>query len=118
MASSAGRFNQRVRFERRQAIHADATGNAKPDEWTDVATVWAALRPQYGREAVEAGRIENTVRAVLTIRRGLTALALQPDDRVVTLRAPYQQWIWAIRTITPLADNREIEITLEHGVAV
>lgn len=117
MASSAGRFNQRVRFERRKPIHTDASGTALPAEWTDLMTVWAVLRPQFGREAIEAGRLESTTRAVVTIRRSKAALELQSGDRVVTLRAPYQQWTWAIRTIMPMADNREIELNLEHGVA-
>lgn len=117
MASIAGRFNQRVRFERRKPIHTDASGTALPAEWSDVLTVWAILRPQFGREAMEAGRLESTTRAVVTIRRSKAALELQPDDRVITLRAPYQQWTWAIRTIMPMADNREIEVTLEHNVA-
>lgn len=117
MASSAGRFNQRVRFERRKPIHTDASGTALPAEWSDVLTVWAILRPQFGREAMEAGRLESTTRAVVTIRRSKAALTLQPDDRVVTLRQPYQQWTWAIRSIMPMADNREIEVILEHNVA-
>lgn len=117
MAYGAGKFQQRVRFERRFSRQPDASGNPLPAAWTHVLTVWASLKPQFGREAMEAGRLESTVRAVLTIRRSDQALALQPDDRVVTLRQPHQQWTWAIRTITPSADNREIELTLEHNVA-
>jgi SPP1 family predicted phage head-tail adaptor len=117
MVSGSGRFSQRVRFERRKPIHTDASGTALPSEWTDVATVWAVMRPQFGREAMEAGRLESTTRAVVTIRKTKAALELQRDDRMITLRAPYLKWTWAIRTITPMADNREIEITLEHNVA-
>jgi SPP1 family predicted phage head-tail adaptor len=117
MAYGAAKFSQRVRFERRIAVHTDASGNALPVEWTEVLTVWASLKPQFGREAMEAGRLESTVRAVLTIRKSAEALNLTTDDRVMTLRQPHQQWTWAIRTITPSADNREIELTLEHNVA-
>lgn len=117
MPLGAARYQQRARFERQPKIEPDASGTARPDRWTNLDTVWAHLRPQYGRETLEAGRLESTTRAVLTIRRTAFAKALTADDRVVTLRAPFDQWVWAIRTITPTADNRELELTIEHNVA-
>ena len=117
MTLSAGRYEQRVRIERQAAGPIDAFGNPMPATWSEVITVWAAFRPQFGREQVEAGRLESTVKGVVTIRHSKAAALITPADRIVFLRAPYKDRAAQIRSIAPMSDRREIELTVELGVA-
>lgn len=112
----AGPMVSLARFERRVPGD-DGHGNALTDTWAPLFTAWAHLRPQFGREQVEAGRLESTLLAVLTIDRHAAAEALTAADRAVITAGPYAGLVLNLRSLVPTMDNRQIEITAEQGVA-
>jgi len=112
----AGAFDTRCRFERRVAQAADAYGNVLPGIWTAMGTRWCRLRPEFGREQLEAGRLESTARAVLTVRRDVETAAIAADWRAVILTGPWAGQSLNLRSITPVSMG-EIEMTGEFGVA-
>jgi SPP1 family predicted phage head-tail adaptor len=82
MSLEAGRLRHRVRIESLQYLldsHGDVYQN--PDtgetrqEWTEVATVWAAIEPVSGREFIQSRAIQAEIvaRIVTRYRDGLTA---------------------------------------------
>ncbi|RYE28116.1 MAG: head-tail adaptor protein [Hyphomicrobiales bacterium] len=114
---SAGQRNFRVRFERRVPGGDDGYGNELPATWTALGTVWGAFRPKFGREQLEAGRLESTMQGTLTVLRSSVTAALKSDSRAVFISGPYKDKVCQIRSIIPTPDNREIEIMLEEGSA-
>lgn len=115
-ARHAGLMTTLIRFERRVPGD-DGHGNALTDGWAALFTAWAHLRPQFGREQVEAGRLESTMLAVITIDRHAAADGLTAADRAVVVAGPYAGRVFNLRSLAPTMDNRQIEITAEQGVA-
>ncbi|CAN7336111.1 head-tail adaptor protein [Bosea sp. LjRoot90] len=115
---SAGQRNHRVRFERRVPGGDDGYGNPLPETWTPHATVWAGFRPKFGREQLEAGRLESSMQGVLTVLSFAATRAIAADSRVVFLAGPFKDKACQIRSIVPAPDNREIEFLLEEGKAL
>lgn len=113
----AGKFTNRVRFERQTPGGDDANGNTLPATWPELTTVWASFRPQFGREQIEAGRLESTMRGTLMVRRSASAASITPADRVVFTAGPYAGRVCQIRSIIPTMDSSGIEMLLEEGVA-
>ena len=105
----AGQRPYRVRIER-QAAADDGYGNtlASWDAPVSVAERWAAFKPQYGREAVEAGRLEATMQGTLTLLRDNATSGITASDRVVFQAGPFAGTICQIRSIVPTGDNAEI----------
>lgn len=108
-----GGLSYRVRFERRAATD-DGFGNVE-SAWEPVLTVWAAFRPRFGRETVEAGRLESTSTGTLTIRRAAATSAITAADRAVFVTGEWAGRVMNIRSIVPTHDG--IEMVLEDGVA-
>jgi head-tail adaptor len=117
LALGAGKYQHRARFERRPSPGADRYGNQLAKDWQPVLTVWAAFRPEFGREAIAAGRPEATLRGVMTVRRSGSTDTINTDDRVVFQRAPFAGLVFQITSILPVPGSREIEMTLVSGVA-
>lgn len=115
---SAGQRNHRVTFSRRVSGGDDGYGNTLPDAWTDLTSVWAGFRPRFGREQLEAGRLESTMQGVLTVLRSAATADVTAADRVVFVAGPYAGKACQIRSIVPLPDNREIEFMLEEGTSL
>ena len=115
MAVPAGKMRHQVRFDRRAAGN-DAYGNVLQN-WAEVVTLRAALRPQTGREALAAGRLESSLVGVLTVRRFSTTAALTAADRGTFTLGPYAGRIFNIRAIIPSVDSSTLELTIEEGVA-
>jgi len=113
----AGQRSNRVRFSRRIAGGDDGYGNELSESWTDGATVSAGFRPKFGREQLEAGRLESTMQGVLTVLRSAATAAVQAESRVVFLSGPYAGKACQIRSIVPTPDASEIEFMLEEGSA-
>jgi head-tail adaptor len=105
----------RVRFEVRVQGGDDGFGNELPATWTEIVTIAGAFRPKFGREQLEAGRLESTMQGVLTVRRTPETAAIAADSRVVFVAGPYKDKACQIRSIVPTPDNREIEIMIEEG---
>lgn len=115
-ARHAGPMSHRARFER--AVQGDdGLGNVITAGWAELFTCWAYARPETGREALQAGRLESSLRMVLAIDRFSGSAALTAADRIVITAGPYAGRVLNIRTIAPTADNRQIEIVAEEGVA-
>jgi head-tail adaptor len=109
-------MDHRVRFER-EATADDGFGNVTNGTWSALVTRWARVKPEKGREQVEAGRLESTMRGVLTVRREAATIAITPADRAVFVVGPYSGKTVNIRSIIPGPDNSTIEFVFEEGVA-
>ena len=116
MSLGAGAFNTRLRFERRIPGALDAFGNVLPEVWSVMHTRWCRLRPEFGREQLEAGRLESSARAVLTVRRDSETAAIAADWRAVVMTGPWLGQALNIRSVTPVSIS-EIEMSGEFGVA-
>lgn len=114
---SSGQRPHRVRFERRVPGGDDGYGNVLPATWTALTTVWAGFRPRFGREQLEAGRLESTMQGTLTVLASAATKAVTAADRAVFATGAYAGLECQIRSIVPTADTREIEMILEEGVA-
>ena len=117
MLGAGQRTRNRVRLERRVPGGDDGYGNELPATWTALGIVSAAFRPKFGREQLEAGRLESTMQGTLTVLRSSVTAAVKSDSRAVFVSGPYKDKICQIRSIVPTPDNREIEMVIEEGVA-
>lgn len=113
---SAGQRTSQVRFERR-AVTGKSPSGSLLEGWEPLLTCRAAFRPRFGRESLEAGRLEATMTGTLTLLHWPASAGVTEADRVVFTAGPYAGKVCQIRSITPTPDNREIEMLLESGVA-
>ncbi|SEG59054.1 head-tail adaptor protein [Bosea lathyri] len=113
---SAGQRNNRVRFERRIEGADDGTGNVL-QSWSLLVECWAGFRPKFGREQLEAGRLESSLQGTLTVLRWPATADVTAADRVVFLAGPYAGKVCQILSIIPTPDNAEIEMMLQAGGA-
>lgn len=113
---TAGAYRYRVTFEKRET-RSDGYGNEQAD-WVPVWTCWAAFLPRFGREAVAAGKLESTDTGTLTVRSCSEARAVDAAHRVGFVTGPYRGRQYQIRSIVPTMDGAEIEMVIEHGVAL
>lgn len=74
MTLDAGRLNRRCVIQEK-GTGEDELGQPLPEDWVDVATVWADIRMKSGLEAIKAGAPVSTVQASIRIRyrAGVTA---------------------------------------------
>lgn len=114
--TAAGMLPFRVRVERRAFAGDDGYGNVIR-EWIPYATRWAGFRPEFGREAMAAGRLESTVRGVVTMRRCTTTAGITAADRLIFLTGPYADQTAQIRSAMSTPDGSDIEMTIEIGTA-
>lgn len=112
----AGRYAHYIRFERQAIGTDDGYGNVL-EAWAEQYACAASFRPQFGRERLEAGRLESTSLAVMFVRRCAAALAITAADRVVVTAGPLKDKVYQIRSAVPTADGFDVEFTLEEGVA-
>lgn len=115
MAIAAGRLSSRVRLER-QGRTPDGFGNVLTGAWADLGSRWAEVKPEAGRETLEAGRQESASRVIVTLRRCALTLSLTAADRLAVTVGPMAGAVLNIRSITPVSMS-EIEATCETGVA-
>lgn len=113
---SAGQRNHRVRFERRAVVPDDGYGN-EFEAFAELFQRWAGFRPKFGREQLQAGRLESTMQGTLTVLADPDTKAVTAAHRVVFVTGPYAGRTCQIRSIVPTPDAREIELLLEEGVA-
>lgn len=111
----AGMYSSRVRLERQNRA-ADAFGNALAPTWADLGSRWADIRPEAGREQLEAGRLESTGRAVVAMRRCALTASLTAADRLVVVAGPMAGAVYNIRSIAS-PTMAEVEAACETGVA-
>lgn len=113
MLTHGKRKRHRIRFER-EAMTDDGYGNTR-GAWQTVCERWAAFRPRFGREQVEAGTLESSLTGTLTVLRDAQTELVTPGDRLIFIIGPLRGQICNIRAVIPT--SREIEFTLEAGVA-
>jgi head-tail adaptor len=114
---AAGTIDGRVRFDR-VVLADDGFGNVETTGWTEIVSRWVRVKPEKGRERVEAGRLESTMRGVVVVRRCGVTQAITAADRAVFIAGPYSGKVVNIRSLMPGADSTYIEIIFEEGVAI
>lgn len=108
----AGRMRDRITFQRHEDV-ADGMGG-RDAGWRDLFTVWGELRPERGRERVEAGRVSERTAGVLVVRSSVQTRGLTAADRFQDAAGA----IYQIRSVTdPARRRRELEITFDDGAA-
>lgn len=103
----AGAMNRRVTLQRRSQSQDGSGGQSVA--WVELATVWAWLDPQMGREQVVGSQVRSVSQVNILIRyfKGLTA-----KDRLV-----YQGRIYSITGVTdPDEKHRYHQITAVEGL--
>ncbi len=110
--AGASAYDTRVRAERRQAANPDA-----PDDFGNVESAWALLwrrwayvRPERGREALSAARLESRVPALITLRRDPDTAALTAGDRLIFESGPNTGKQFEIISVIA-ADMAEVEFS-------
>ena len=116
MLGSGSRRN-RVSFQRRGRID-DGYGNEQVGEWGTYLTCWAACKPTFGREQVEAGRLESSSAGTVTVLKSAISASIIANDRIVFEAGPYAGKTANIRSVIFTNDNREVELTIEEGVSI
>jgi head-tail adaptor len=115
---AAGMLDNKARFEKRAPGSDDGYGNVLPSNtWTAVATRWVSFRPELGRETKEAGRLESTMRGIVRVRRDNTTETITPDCRIAFTVGHYTGRTAQIRSIVPMMDGADFEMSVEFGVA-
>lgn len=112
----AGSLQDRVQFKRRTPRE-DGAGNVHHD-FTPLFTIWGRIRLQFGRESLEAGRLESTTIGTLTVRRSASTESLTADDIAIAVAGQFAGQTYNIRSIVPSLDGTFIEMTIESQVAV
>lgn len=86
MSISAGKLHHRLRFESPEPLpEGDGFGNFERG-WKQEFTVWAAMQPRFGGEAVIAARLSGTQPVTVTVRRSSATLRITPAWRIVDAR--------------------------------
>jgi SPP1 family predicted phage head-tail adaptor len=62
----AGKRDRRITIQK-PGTDLDSYGQVVADGWTDVATVWANIRPVSGREKLRAGAVESTLSHTVSV---------------------------------------------------
>lgn len=111
-----GQLRHRVTLQRKQPA-GDGQGGQDVG-WTDLAEVWAAVRPLSGRDRLQAAQVQSTVTHRVTIRwRAAPDNPQAPfvfaGDRLIYKGVPYN-----IRAVVDLEERRRfLELDAESGVA-
>lgn len=116
---SAGRKKHGVSFRRQTEVD-DGHGNtvASFAVISGLSSISAAFRPVFGRESVEAGRLESTLRGTLSVSRSAAVAAVLASDQVLFVRGPYTGKAFQIRSEPVTSDDlAHVEFDIESGVA-
>jgi head-tail adaptor len=113
---AAGTIDGRIRFER--IIRGDdGFGNVETSGWSEIASRWVRVKPEKGRERVEAGRLESTMRGVMMVRSCQVTQSITAADRAVFIAGPYSGKVVNIRSLMSAPNSTYIELVFEEGVA-
>jgi SPP1 family predicted phage head-tail adaptor len=103
-----GRLDQRVTIRRRVRTDDDMGGGAIA--WTDVATVWAHMRPKSGRERAAYGSVEASAMYHCVMR--------EPIDVRETDAVIWRGESFNVRFVGRKGRAMYVEVDLERGVAL
>lgn len=119
MSLPADRFAHRVDLLRRRPDGGDEHGNPL-GSWAEPVHLgrrWAAFRPEFGGEALAAGRVESGLVGVVTLRAEAVTRGLSAADRIRFVYAPYVAVTCEIVAVLPSPDGTEIELTVTQAMA-
>ncbi len=77
----AGAISRRAAFQ--SAADTPDGGGGVTQVWSTQTTVWASLLLPRGREAMEAGRLEDTAAGILRVRKSSETEAITADWRAI-----------------------------------
>lgn len=63
---SAGELNRKVKLQLRSTSHDDY--GQEINVWTDIATIWASIKPISGREKLKTGAVDSDLTHTVKIR--------------------------------------------------
>lgn len=108
----AGQYRERAEFQRLSEGAVDAYGNVYTD-WKTLATRWADMREQTGKEDIQGGVLSDVGRATMRVRSDSTTNGVTAADRVL-IRGN----TWAIKDVIQVDRKATmLEFKLERGVA-
>lgn len=108
----AGRLSSVVQFQSERSTADDIGGRTV--EYRDEFIVRGWLRPQLGREALEAGRLESSAFGVLVIRYDPSLAAeIQPSWRCLIDGEEWQ----VVNINRSVVRNESLEMIVQRGVA-
>ena len=108
----AGQYRERAEFQRLSEGAVDAYGNVYSG-WATLATRWADMREQTGKEDIQGGVLSDVGRATMRVRSDSTTNGVTAADRVVIRGAT-----WAIKDVIQVdRKGTMLEFKLERGVA-
>lgn len=106
----AGRLRWKVVIQQK-LVSGQSSSGEPVFTWSDVATVWAEIAPETGREVVASERETATVHTVITIRyrHGITAaMRVKQDTRLWNIQA----------VLDPTQRHRELQLVCIEQPAV
>lgn len=110
---SAGKFREKLRFEKRTIGADDGYGN-REQGWADQFTELADVLPMKGSEPVIAARLGGVQPVIITIRSSAYARLVAPDWRAVDVRSGV---IYNIKSGANFDQrNRDVQFIAESGV--
>jgi len=112
----AGQYRERAEFQRLSEGAVDGYGNVYSG-WTTLATRWADMREQTGKqtgkEDIQGGVLSDVGRATMRVRSDSTSNGITAADRVLIRGAT-----WAIKDVIQVdRKGTMLEFKLERGVA-
>ena len=97
----AGELRHRITIRKRGGGK-DAFGQPLPNDWVDVASVWANIRHLNGSESIRAGAITSIVNASIRIRHR--------KDVTAAMRAVYAGENYEIQAVLPGGDGVHVDL--------
>lgn len=109
MTLEAGKLRHRVVIEQPSNEQDETTGAMSPD-WTEVCTVWAAIKPLSTREFIAAQAQQSKVIGKIIIR--------YRDDITAEMRAVHGNKIYSIEGVFPDEDSGQeyLSLVVAEGV--
>jgi len=108
----AGQYRERAEFQRLDEGAVDAYGNVYSG-WSTLASRWADMREQTGKEDIQGGVLADVGRATMRVRSDSTTQGITAADRVVIRGST-----WAIKDVIQVDRKATmLEFKLERGVA-
>lgn len=92
---NAGQLRHRVTIQ--QLTRVEDEGGGYEENWADVATVWAAIKPLQGNERYEAQQVQSTLTHKVTIRY---RVGIKPQMRIM-----YQGRIFNIESVIDIDEH-------------
>ena len=106
-ALSSGALNRRIKIQRPSTAKDSLGGTTR--SWIDVATVWAAIQPLSGREAVIANRLSAEITHQITVRH---QAVFDNPQQVAQMRVLYRSRIFNIHSALDDDEQRVAVILL------